>query len=314
MSAPTRSRRRPFDLGAAAAWLALAAVAGAGTSPAVAAEAEGAAPSLLVAQALAYEHGEGVAKDPLKAAALYCDAARDGDAEAQFSLGWMYANGRGVPRDDAAAAALFARAAAAGHSAAQKMQRYVGDDTDSLPDCMRPPEPAPEPPPPQFEPFPGPDPFANLPAWKQRIADQVAKLAPQYAVDTRLALAVITVESNFEPTARSEKDARGLMQLIPKTAARFNVRNPFDVVDNVRGGLAYLRWLLAYYQGQVALAAAAYNAGEAAVDRSQGIPPYTETRDYVRRVMRLYRSERHPYDARVVAPSPFLSPPAIGPM
>ena len=69
----------------------------------------------LVAQALAYEHGEGVPKDPLKAAALYCAAARDGDPEAQFSLGWMYANGRGVAHDDAVAASLFALAAAAGH-------------------------------------------------------------------------------------------------------------------------------------------------------------------------------------------------------
>jgi len=290
------------------AWLALATVGAVGT--AVGAESERHAPSPLVMEALAYEHGEGVPKDQLKAAALYCDAARDGDAEAQFSLGWMYANGRGVPRDDAIAAALFARAAAAGHSIAQQMQRYVSDDQPSLPDCMRPPEPPPEPPTAGPEEIPvGPDPFANMPTWKQRIADQVAKLAPQYAVDTRLALAVIAVESNFEPTARSVKDARGLMQLIPGTAARFNVKNPLDITDNLRGGLAYLRWLLAYYQGQVPLAAAAYNAGEAAVDRSQGIPPYTETRDYVRRVMRLYRSDRHPYDARVVAPSPFLAPP-----
>jgi soluble lytic murein transglycosylase-like protein len=262
-------------------------------------------------EALAYEHGEGVPKDELKAAALYCDAARDGDAEAQFSLGWMYANGRGVPRDDAVATALFALAAAAGHSGAQQMRTYVGADHPSLPDCARPREPPTTP----IEATPaGPDPFANMPTWKQRIADQVAKLAPQYAVDSRLALAVIAVESNFEPTARSVKDARGLMQLIPDTAARFKVKNPFDVTDNLRGGLAYLRWLLAYYQGQVALAAAAYNAGEAAVDRSQGIPPYAETRDYVRRVLRLYRSERHPYDARVVAPAPFLMPPDAGPM
>ena len=96
------------------------------------------------------------------------------------------------------------------------------------------------------------------------------------------------------------------MQLIPQTAARFNVRNPFNVTDNVRGGLAYLRWLLAYYQGKVALAAAAYNAGEAAVDRYRGVPPYPETRDYVKRVLRLFPRESHPYDEGVVAPSPIF--------
>ncbi len=81
-----------------------------GAGPALGAESESHSPSDLVVEALAYEHGEGVPKDQLKAAALYCDAARDGDAEAQFGLGWMYANGRGVPHDDAIAGTLFALA------------------------------------------------------------------------------------------------------------------------------------------------------------------------------------------------------------
>ena len=152
-----------------------------------------------------------------------------------------------------------------------------------------------------------PDPFADLPPWKRKIADLVAALAPRYEVEPRLALSLIQVESNFEPRAVSVKNAQGLMQLVPETATRFKVVNPFDARDNVRGGLAYLRWLLAYYQGRVPLVAAAYNAGEAAVDRYRGIPPYAETRDYVRRVLRLYRSERHAYDPRVVAPSPILA-------
>ena len=153
-----------------------------------------------------------------------------------------------------------------------------------------------------------PDPFADLPPWKQQIADLVAKLAPRYDVDPRLALALIQVESNFEVRAVSIKNARGLMQLVPKTAARFKVANPFDARDNVRGGLAYLRWLLAYYRGRVPLVVAAYNAGEAAVDRYQGIPPYAETRDYVQRVLRLYRREQHPYNPGVTAPSPIVAP------
>ena len=74
----------------------------------------------------------------------------------------------------------------------------------------------------------------------------------------------------------------------------------------MRGGLAYLRWLLAYYRGQVQLAAAAYNAGEKAVDRYRGIPPYAETREYVKRIQRLFRSDVHPYDARIVDPSPIV--------
>jgi len=93
------------------------------------------------------------------------------------------------------------------------------------------------------------------------------------------------------------------MQLIPETAARFNVRHPYDVAENVRGGLAYLRWLLAYYRGEVALAAAAYNAGERTVDRYRGVPPYPETRAYVRRVLDLFRRDRHPYDPTIVEPS-----------
>jgi soluble lytic murein transglycosylase-like protein len=81
------------------------------------------------------------------------------------------------------------------------------------------------------------------------------------------------------------------------------VKNRYDVKENVRGGLSYLRWLLAYYRGEVALAAAAYNAGERAVDRYKGVPPYPETQDYVRRVMRLFRSPHHPFDPDLVAPS-----------
>jgi hypothetical protein len=258
----------------------------------------------LVAQALAYEHGEGVPKDQQRAAALYCEAAREGDPEAQYGLGWMYANGRGIPRDDTIAASFFALAAAAGHGDAQKALVFVGDNLGPLPICMHHPDPpAAEPEAPVADTA---NPFAELPAWKQKIADQIAKLAPQFAVDQRLALTVIAVESNFEPGARSSKDARGLMQLMPKTAARFNVKNSYNINDNLRGGLAYLRWLLAYYKGQVELAAAAYNAGEAAVDRYQGVPPYPETREYVRRVLRLYGKNEHSYDPRIVTPAPFL--------
>jgi soluble lytic murein transglycosylase-like protein len=287
------ARRRALALATVA--LALAA-ANAHPSPATAREAR------------AYEHGEGVARNPERAARLYCEAARDGDADAAFRLGWMFAMGRGIERDDARAVALFRRAAEDGHAQAGGMLELLRSPVPVLPDCLRPAEEVaalgpPEPPPLLEEPLPladaGPDPFGELPKWKQPVADLVNRLAPQFGVDPKLALSVIAVESNFEPRAHSHKDARGLMQLIPETAERFNVKDAFDPLQNVRGGLAYLRFLLAYYRGDVVLVAAAYNAGEKAVDRHGGIPPYEETQGYVRKVLALYRNVFHPFDARL---------------
>jgi TPR repeat protein len=262
-------------------------------------------PADRVALATAYEHGEGVPKDPLRAVALYCEAARDGDPTAQFALGWMYANGRGIPRDDDAASSLFALASDQDHEHAGWALERIGGARDKLPECMRPragmmpPAEAPE----QLY----ADPFPTLPPRKREFADLVRRLAADYDVSPRLALAIVAVESNFEPAAKSPKDARGLMQLIPGTAARFNVKNAFDPADNVRGGLAYLRWLLAYYRGNVTLAAAAYNAGERAVDRYGGVPPYQETRNYVQRVLGIFGRSDHPFDPDVAEPSPAVS-------
>ena len=120
-------------------------------------------------------------------------------------------------------------------------------------------------------------------------------------------MAIIRAESNFNPAALSPKNAQGLMQLIPETAERFNVKKPFDPEQNIRGGLSYLRWLLAYFQGNITLVAAAYNAGEGAVNRYAGIPPYVETQGYVRRIRDIYQRDEHPFDARITAPSPALS-------
>lgn len=265
-------------------------------------------------QARAYEHGEGVDKNQEVAAQLYCDASRHGDAEAQFSLGWMYANGRGVPRDNNMASYFFGLAAEQGNEHAKNMLRFVGDYVDpEVPQCMRKtfsePQQQQQTVQYQYTPRAGSNlvDFIPVTAEQRFVLTLVNRYAPEYGVDPRLALAVIQAESNFNPTARSPKNAQGLMQLIPETAARFNVRRPYDPEQNMRGGLAYLRWLLAYFQGNVPLVVAAYNAGEGAVNRFRGIPPYPETHAYVRRIMEMFGRSEHPYDATVTPQSPALA-------
>ncbi|MFL6291627.1 MAG: lytic transglycosylase domain-containing protein [Thermoanaerobaculia bacterium] len=108
------------------------------------------------------------------------------------------------------------------------------------------------------------------------------------SLDPKLVQAVIQVESGFNHRARSQKGAMGLMQLMPGTASRYQVEDPYDPDDNVRGGTQYLRHLVDRFPGRLDLAVAAYNAGPGAVERYNGIPPYRETRDYVQRVLALY--------------------------
>lgn len=248
-------------------------------------------------EARAYEHGEGVPKDPAKAFQLYCAGAKAGDPEAGYGIGWMLANGRGIARDDAQAAYFFALAAAQGHEPSRRMLRFTGEPAAEMPECLRETVVA----------APDDDDDFAFPGEKQRhLAELVRRLAPEYGIEPRLALAIAHTESNLNPNAVSSKNAQGLMQLIPDTSTRFNVRNPFDPEQNVRGGLAYLRWLLAYFRGDVALAAAAYNAGEGAVNRYRGIPPYAETRGYVARILQRFRRIDHPYDPAVTEPSPEL--------
>jgi Transglycosylase SLT domain len=107
-------------------------------------------------------------------------------------------------------------------------------------------------------------------------------------LDERLVRSVILVESNFNPQAVSRKGARGLMQLMPQTAHRYGVKNVHDAVENIRGGVAYLADLMVMFRGDLPLVFAAYNAGEGAVERHSGVPPYPETREYVRRAMLVY--------------------------
>ena len=254
----------------------------------------------LAAEAVSYEHGEGVPRDQAYAARLYCESARLGDAQAMYSLGWMYANGRGIERNDAYANTLFAMASFAGDALAARMQRVTGSYTGAVPDCLHTPAAIVQ------QRWPVDALIARLSAERQAIARLLADLAPQYGIEPALALAIGLTESALNPQALSPKNAMGVMQLIPETAVRFNVSRPYDPEQNIRGGLAYLRWLLAYFEGDIAFVAAGYNAGEGAVDRYRGVPPYRETQAYVDRILRHVGQDMHPFDSAVTQPSQML--------
>ena len=260
-------------------------------------------------EALAYEHGDGLPRDPVAAAQLYCRAARYGDAEAQFNLAWMLTNARGIERDDVQAAHLFAAAAEQGLAQAQNMVRAIGAPRGELPPCIRPPES--DPPLAASLPQPAPKaarrPLPPPPNAPPQIVRFVNLVAPDFRLSPDLVLAVMAAESNFDPLAVSPKNAQGLMQLTPETAARFHVRPLRDPAQNIRGGMAYLRWLLAYFEGDLALVLAAYNAGERTVERYRGIPPYLETRLYVSGIIAALGGQRsHAYDPTVTPPSSVL--------
>jgi hypothetical protein len=233
--------------------------------------------------ALRYHHPpQGGKRNYRRALLLYCRADSDGHAGAAFAIGLMYAAGSGVKRSDARAAAWFHRAAAIGHVEARdllKIFRQKGRHRAAR--C--------------------PNGWGRGASIRERlraptdIKKLIEEMAPRYRLDPKLVLAVVSVESAFQVDAISSKKAQGLMQLIPATASRFGVRDPFDPADNLRGGMAYLRWLLTRFKGRVSLALAAYNAGEGAVKRYGGVPPYKETRQYLKKIRDLYSATQHPF-------------------
>ena len=118
----------------------------------------------------------------------------------------------------------------------------------------------------------------------------ISDAAKQTGVDSRLLKAMIKAESDFDPRAVSRKGAMGLMQIMPENFKMLNLENPFDPWQNIRAGATYFQTLYERFNGKLALSLAAYNAGPIAVDRYKRIPPYQETEEYVRRVLRYYRT------------------------
>lgn len=126
----------------------------------------------------------------------------------------------------------------------------------------------------------------------------IRQAATQHNLEPALVKAVIHAESSFRPDARSPKGAQGLMQLMPATAKRFGVVNPYKPSENISGGVRYLKWLYNHFDGNVIHVLAGYNAGENAVKRYKGVPPYSETRQYVKRVLKLRDLYRCDYAGR----------------
>jgi soluble lytic murein transglycosylase-like protein len=252
---------------------------------------------LLIEWGKHHQYGVRVPQNIDRAIQLYCGAARLGHAEAQFRLGEIYSRRLAGKQDEVLAAAWLLQAAAGkSRSAKQMLTRWdlSGTAFPSSPDCVLSdamvartlprPMPASAAAVKLPEVKPATPRFLDRNPRREEIAAMVRQLAPNYRLDPELVLAVIEVESNFNAKALSPKQAQGLMQLIPATAKRFGVADPYDPHQNLQGGMAYLRWLLDHFNGDLKLALAGYNAGEGAVARHGGVPPYRETQNYVRRI------------------------------
>ncbi|WP_410499081.1 transglycosylase SLT domain-containing protein [Chitinibacter sp. S2-10] len=226
--------------------------------------------------------------NPWKAAVHYCEQARHGNIEAQYRLGVLYAFGLGVPENRQAAASLFSTAAEQGHRQAQEMLDTILLKQRQLPPCVL---SAVQPEKSRF--YFGAVQSLTFSREQKKTARIIEQIARWHGVDPNFALSIAMVESRLQTYAVSPKSAMGVMQLIPGTAARFNVQDVFNVSQNVKGGVRYLRLLLDRYQGRIDLVSAAYNAGEKAVDRYRGIPPYRETQQYVVKIQRLYPAVIH---------------------
>ncbi len=123
---------------------------------------------------------------------------------------------------------------------------------------------------------------------KPQLLSMISQISKKHGVDEKLVKALVQQESGFNPNAKSHCGAMGLMQLMPSTAKTLGVRDAYNPVQNVDGGVRHLKWLLSKYNGNVILALAAYNAGSGAVDKYKDVPPYAETQNYVKKILANY--------------------------
>ncbi|MFM4677866.1 transglycosylase SLT domain-containing protein [Aeromonas media] len=229
--------------------------------------------------------------NPRQAITHYCTAANLGNPEAYYRIGRLLARGPQGIRSARHANAYLAMAMRLGN---QQAARYYNERVGNAPlgTCgiggggggtpwVRP-----------STPFDQDSYLARQSLTKQKLAVMIRQAAHRHKVDPQLALAIAIAESNLNSTAVSPKQAQGVMQLIPETQVRFGVTRPFDAQQNIRGAMIYLKWLEKQFGTDWVRISAAYNAGEQAVIRYGGVPPYQETQEYVQRV--LYYSGQDP--------------------
>jgi len=219
-----------------------------------------------IALARRLEFGMGVEPNLARAAELYCEAAMRGRAEAALRLAGMFLDGEGVEADVLTSAAWLAIGQQVRRPLVNTRQACAAGPTLSAMASMGMAEAA--------------VPTADL-------ARLVRGIALRQSVDPALIMAMVAVESAFRTDAVSRRGARGLLQLMPATAISLGVSDPHDPLQNLVGAIGYIRRLLDRYEGNTALALAAFNAGEGAVAQYRGIPPFAETQAYVQRVLAL---------------------------